>query len=136
MLSVKKQSQMDRMRAAVREAVAYVDEIAGDERLRADLRAAVGHGVEARDRIRKDVASGSIATRLANDQKLRKKIRAMLDDLDNASDRLRRRSRRRLRNVLLVLGSVGAAAVAIPNVRRRLPSSALAHETGDGGTAV
>ncbi|MGE5275264.1 MAG: hypothetical protein ACM3QU_16070 [Verrucomicrobiota bacterium] len=136
MLGAKKQSQLDRMRTAVREAVSYVDEIASDERLRADLRAAVGHGVEARDRIRMDVTSGSIATRLANDRKLRKKIRAVLDDLDNASDRLRRRNRRRLRNVLLILGSVGAAAVATPNVRRRLPGSALARETVDGGTAV
>jgi len=136
MLGVKKQGQMDKMRAAVRDAVAYVDEVAGDERLRADMRAAMGHGVEARDRIRKDVASGSIATRLANDRKLRKKIRAMLDDLDSASDRVRRRNRHRLRNGLLILGSVGAVAVAIPNLRRWVDGRAPGDEAVGAGTIV
>src|SRR5262245_53817231 len=100
MLGVKRQSQMDKVKEALREAVSYADDIAGDERLRADLRAAMGHGAEARSRIRKDLAAGSIATRLANDRKLRKKIRAMLDDLDRASDRVRNRRRHRLRNAI------------------------------------
>ena len=118
MLGIKRRTQMDKMKAAVREAVVYIDGIAGDERLRGDLRAAMDHGGQARDRIRKDLAADGIATRLANDRKLRKKVRAMLDDLDSAGDRLRRPERHRLRNGLLVLGSVGAVAAAIPNVRR------------------
>ena len=118
MLGVKKQSQLEKVRTAVRDAIAYADEVAGDERLRDDLRAAMGHGVEARDRFRKDLAAGSIATRLANDRKLRRKVRAMLDDLDSASDRVRRKKRHRLRNGLLVLGGIGAMAAAIPNLRR------------------
>jgi hypothetical protein len=118
MFGIERQSRMDKVKAALREAVSYADEMASDERLRADLRAAVGHGAEARDRIRKDFEDGGIATRLANDSKLRKTIRAMLDDLDSASDRIRHKKRHRLRNGLLVLGSVGAAAAAIPNVRR------------------
>jgi hypothetical protein len=117
MLHVKRRTQMDRMKDAVRDAVAYVDEIAGDERLRADVRAAIAHGAEARKQIGSDVAAGTIATRLAHDRKLRRKVRAMLDDLDSASDRMRRRKTHRLRNWLLVLGSVGAALAVIPNVR-------------------
>jgi hypothetical protein len=118
MLHVKRRNQMDKMRDAVRDAVAYVDEIAGDERLRADVRAAIAHGVEARKQIGKDVAAGTVATRLAHDRKLRRKVRAMLDDLDSASDRMRRRKRHRLRNGLLLLGGVGAFAAAVPKVRR------------------
>jgi len=123
MLSMTRQTQMDRMKAAAREAVAYVDEIANDEQLRKNLRSAMGHGAEARDRIRKDLADGDVATRLADDRKLRKTIRAMLDDLDGAGERMRRKNRHRLRNVLLVLVGVGAAAAAIPIVRRRFVSS-------------
>src|SRR5262245_52118474 len=98
-----RQSQIDKVKAAVRDAVSYADELAADERLRSDLRGAMGHGVEARDRIRKDLAGGNVASRLANDRKLRRKLRAMLDDLDSASDRVRRRKSHRLRNALLVL---------------------------------
>jgi hypothetical protein len=90
------------------------------------------HGAEARARIRKDVSAGSITTRLANDRKLRKKVRAMLEDLESAGDRVRRRKCHRLRNGLLVLGGVGAVAVAaIPNVRRWISDVA----TGDSRSA-
>lgn len=132
MLGIKRQNQFDKVKDAVREAVSYADEIARDERLRTDLRDAMEHGVEARDRIRKDMAGGSITTRLAHDRKLRKKVRAMLDDLESAGDRVRRRKRHRLRNGLLVLGGVGAVALAaIPNVRRRISDVV----TGDSQSA-
>ena len=104
MLGTKRTTQMDRIKAAVREAVAYIDEVAHDERLRGDLRSAITHGEDARDRIRKDVAGDGVATRLANDRKLRKKVRAMVEDLDSAGDRLRRKERHRLRNGLLCSG--------------------------------
>ena len=138
MLGIKRQSQVDKVKAAVRDAISYADELAGDERLRADLRAAIGHGVEAQDRIKENLAAGSIATRLANDRKLRKKVRAMLDDLDSASDRLRRKRRHRVRNWLLVLGGVGAMTAALPNVRRwiaRRPS-APTQSTADLGMTL
>ena len=118
MLHVKRRSQMDKVKEAVRDAVAYVDEIAGDERLRADLRAAIAHGKEARRQVGKDVAAGTVATRLAHDPKLRRNVRAMLDDLDSASERMRRRKTHRLRNSLLVVGSVAAALAVGPDIRR------------------
>ncbi len=138
MLGIKRQTQMERVKTAVREAVAYIDEVAGDERLRGDLRSAMNHGDEARTRIRKDVAGDTIATRLANDRKLRKKVHAMLDDLESAGDRLRRRERHRLRNGLLVLGGIGAVAAAIPNVRRWISDRTSARIDGkaDVGTTV
>ena len=97
MLGIKRRTQMDKMKAAVREAVIYIDGIAGDERLRGDLRAAMDHGEQARDRIRKDFAADGIATQLANDRKLRKKrVRFEADCLgsarrENVEDGLRRR---------------------------------------------
>jgi hypothetical protein len=120
----------------VRDAVAYADEIASDERLRADLRAAMGHGAEASERIRKDIASGSIANRLASDQKLRKKVRAMLDDLDSAGDRMRRRKRHRLRNALLVLGGVGLVVAFLPAARRWLGDDTMVDPETAGEVGV
>src|SRR5262245_54859957 len=120
MLRVKRRTQMDKLKDTVRDAVAYLDDVAGDEHLRADVRAAIAHGADARNQIRKDVAAGNVATRLANDRKLRKKIRAMLDDLDSAGDRMRRRKRHRLRNAVLLLGSFGAIAAIVPKVRRSI----------------
>ena len=93
MLKLKKQSQADRAKVTLRDFASYADKVVRDERLRADILAAVGHGTEAGNRIREDIDAGSIATRLAADRKLRKKLRATLDDLDNASDRLRRKRR-------------------------------------------
>jgi len=124
MLGVKRHTQMNKVKDAVRDAVAYVDEIAGDERLRADVRAAIAHGMEARQQVGKDVAAGAIATRLAHDRKLRKKVRAMLDDLDSAGERLRRKKRHRLRNALLLLGGIGAVAAVAPRARRWFGDSA------------
>ncbi len=120
MIGVRNESQIEKVKTAVRDAVAYADEIASDERLRADLRSAIGHGSEAGQRIRKDVASGGITSRLANDRKLRKRLRALLDDLDSAGERVRRRKRHRVRNALLVLGGIGALAAAAAGMRRWL----------------
>lgn len=116
-MGVQRQGQMERMKAAVRDAVAYADEIAADEKLRSDLRSAIAHGTEARDRIRKDMNGGGLSSRLAQDRKLRKKLRAMLDDLDSASDRMRRRKRHRLRKVLAVLGGVAVVAALAATAR-------------------
>jgi hypothetical protein len=137
MLGVKRRSQMDKVRTAVRDAVSYADEIVADERLRADVRAALGHGAEAGDRVRKDIAAGSIAERLVSDRKLRKKLRAVLDDLDSAGDRVRRKTSHRLRNTLLVVGSAGAVAAAIPNVRRWLATRTSQPDgVGDTGATL
>ena len=117
MLKLKKQSQADRAKVTLRDFASYADKVVRDERLRADILAAVGHGTEAGNRIREDIDAGSIATRLAADRKLRKKLRATLDDLDNASDRLRRKRRHYVRNAFLVVAGAGVVAAVIPKAR-------------------
>jgi len=92
MLSLTAKTQIDKARHALRDAVAYADEVVRDERLRADIRAAVGHGTKASDRLRKEIDAGGISARLTSDAKLRKNLRAMLDDLDSAGQRMRRES--------------------------------------------
>jgi hypothetical protein len=111
---------MDKAKETLRDVISYADEVIRDERLRSDIRAAVGHGAKASDRVKSDIDTGGITTRLARDKKLRKNVRALLDDLDNASERIRRKKGHRSRNVLLIIASAGALLAAIPNVRRWL----------------
>lgn len=120
MLKLRSDTQMDKAKGTLREAVSYADEIIRDERLRTDILAAIGHGSEAGDRIRKDIDDAGIAKRLAADKKLRKKLRQTLDDLDSAGERLRRTERHRVRNVVLIVAGAGAVAAMAPTVRRWL----------------
>ena len=117
LLTRSRDTQMDKAKRTMRDVVKYAQEVAQDERLRADVSAALGHGSEAGERVRKDIEAGGIYSRLADDKKLRKNLRAMLDDLDSAGERLRRKESHRLRNALLVVGGVVAAAVALPKIR-------------------
>jgi DNA invertase Pin-like site-specific DNA recombinase len=121
MVSLTRDSQMDKAKETLRDVVSYADDIIRDERIRADIRAAVGHGSKAGARVKEGVnAGGGITTRLASDKKLRKDLRRMLDDLDSASERMRRRKSHRARNVLLIVASAGAALAVIPSVRQWL----------------
>ena len=109
MLTRSKDSQTDKAKRTMQDVVRYAQQVARDEGLRADVSAALAHGSKASDQLKKDIQAGGIYSRLAADKKLRKHLRAMLDDLDAASDRVRRKSHR-LRNFGLMLAGVGATA--------------------------
>lgn len=129
MATLTRQSQMDKARETLRDVVSYADAVIRDERLRADLRAAIGHGAEAGNRIKADVDGPDATRRLADDKKLRKHVRAALADLDKASDRLRRKRRHRVRNVLLIVAAVGAAVAIVPSARRWLSGGEVESES-------
>ena len=120
MLSLTRETQMDKAKDALRDVVSYADEVIRDERLRADIRAAVGHGTKAGDRVKKDIDAGGITTRLAADRKLRTNLRAMLDDLDSAGERVRRKQGHRARKVLFIVASTAAVVAAISTIRHFL----------------
>ena len=129
MLTRSRSSQMDKAKKTVSDVARYVQDVAKDERLRADLSSAIGHGSKATDRLKKDVeAGGAIYARLAADTKLRKSLRAMLDDLDTASKRVQRKSSHRLRKIMLVLGGALTAAVAVPKLRSWIRDERIGHE--------
>jgi hypothetical protein len=130
MLKLRRQTQLDKAKASLREVVSYADSVMRDEALRADLLAAVGHGAEMSDRVRKDVDTGGIAKRLANDRKLRKELRAAIDDLDSAGGRMRRRHDHRRRNVILIVAGAGAVAAIVPAARHWLSNGATDHASG------
>ena len=124
MLNRTKETQMDKATNMMRDVVKYAQGVTQDERLRADFRAALDHGSQASERLKKDIQGGSIYTRLAADKKLRKHLRAMLDDLDDASSRMRRGRSHRFRNASLALAGAVAAALAFPRVRPWLEEQA------------
>lgn len=117
MLGRTKESQMDKATNMIRDIAKHAEDVARDRRLRADFRSALDHGSKASDRLKKDIGAGSIYSRLAADKKLRKNLRAMLDDLDDAGSRIRRGRSHRLRNALLAVAGAAAAALAFPRVR-------------------
>jgi len=135
MLGRTKESQMDRATNMMRDVVKYTQATAQDQRLRADLRAALNHGSKASDQLKKDIRAGSIYTRLAADKNLRKNLREMLDDLDDAGRRMRRGRSHRIRNALVVLAGAVAAALAFPRVRPWIEERASGHRRdGERGT--
>jgi hypothetical protein len=130
MLTRSKDRQIDKAKRTLQDIVRHAQQVAGDERLRADVGAALAHGSKATDQLKKDIQAGGIYSRLAADKKLRKNLRAMLDDLDAASSRVRRKSHR-LRNFVLMLAGVVAGAVALPKIRAR-----FTERTEDFGTGT
>lgn len=115
---------MDKATNMMRDVVKYAQEAAQDKRLRADLRGALNHGSKASNRLKKDIRAGSTYSSLAADEKLRKNLRAMLADLDDAGSRIRRGRSHRIRNAVLVLAGAVAAALAFPRVRPWLEEQA------------
>jgi hypothetical protein len=120
MLSLTRESQLDKVKRTMRDVASYADEVGRDERLRADIRAAIGHGTKAGDQLKRDIEAGGITKRLEADTKLRKNLRAFLDDLDSAGERIRRKKSHRLRKALVVLAAAAAAIAVAPIARRWL----------------
>lgn len=132
MLSLTRKTQIDEAKQALRDAVAYAEEVVRDEHLRADIRAAVGHGMKASDRLKKEIDAGGISRAMTSDTKLRKNLRAMLDDLDSAGQRMRRKKRHRARSVLQVIAGAGAVVAAMGGLRHVLARRTPAFESGRG----
>lgn len=117
MLGITQESRTEKAKRTTQDVVSHLREIVRDERLRADMRAAIDHGAEASNRVKKAIEADGMTTRLAADRKLRKNLRAMLDDLDDAGDRMRRKKTHRVRNVLVMLAGGVAALLALPKIR-------------------
>ena len=124
MLTRTRDTQIDKAKRTMRDMVEYAQEVARDERLRADVRAALAHGSKAGDQLKKEIQAGGTYSTLTANKKLRKNLRAMLDDLDDAGNRMRRGRRHRARNAVLVVTGAVAAALAFPRVRPWLEEQA------------
>jgi|SRR4029453_1997696 hypothetical protein len=93
-------------------------QLAQDAKFRKRLASAIGHGVIARRRARRELGLGGTIRRLANDERLLRELRSARDDLQRASRRIQKRRSHKLRNAALVGSLAGLAAV--PQVRQRV----------------
>src|SRR5215831_2162502 len=78
-----RESKTKKTKDMLNDVISYADDLVHDERMRADLRSALDHGLAASQRLREDSGVVGLGERLESDKKLRKSIRAMLDDLDS-----------------------------------------------------
>jgi uncharacterized membrane protein len=121
-----------RSRAAeLKEGVANTADLAAalarDKKFRKQVAAALAHASAARERAGSHVGTRAVALRLAHDEALREELSETIGNLRAAWARLEKKESHRLRNTLLaVVVTAAAAAVALPQIRRRLrrlPSS-------------
>jgi len=99
--------------------------LAQDKKFRKELISAIGHGRVARRRAARQRGLVAAAGRLAADQRLRRELRQMTQNLQRALTRAEKKRSHRLRNVIVLAGAGGVAAVAVPRARRWLSGGAL-----------
>jgi len=93
-------------------------QLAQDAKFRRRLASAIGHGVIARRRARRELGLAGTIRRLASDERLLRELRRARADLQQANRRIRRRRSHKLRNAAL-MGTVAGLA-ALPQVRQRV----------------
>jgi uncharacterized membrane protein len=107
--------------------------LAQDKRFRKQLLSAVGHGAAARQRAASRIGLIAAVNRLGTDKELRSELRQMSKNLQNAWTRVEKKRSHKLRNFLLVVGGIGAAAAAVvPRARKKV--SKLGGVVGTGST--
>jgi hypothetical protein len=86
----------------------YVDRALSDEKLRADVISAFTTARDVYNELIGSRTAATVATRVATDEEVRAKLRAAVEDLRSAADRLqgKRRSDRKRGRTLLLLGIV------------------------------
>src|SRR6266540_3485289 len=92
-----------------------------DKKFRKQLLSAIGHGAVARRRAASRIGFVAAVSRLSADQKLRRELRQMTENLQRAVTRAEKKRSHRLRNSVIIIG-LGGAVAAVPQSRRWLSS--------------
>jgi uncharacterized membrane protein len=98
----------------------FANALAKDRKFRKELASALGHGITARRRAKRGIGFTAAVARLSGDPKIRLELRSMVKNLDRAWGRVEKKRSHKLRNSLLALVGIGAAAAAAPQVRKRV----------------
>jgi len=102
-------------------ATEFASSLAKDKKFRKELLSAISHGTIAQRRAARKVGFFAAATRLGSDPKLKRELNKMVASLDKVWSRVDKKRSHRLRNFLLILGiGGGAAAAAMPQVRKKV----------------
>src|SRR5712691_1149709 len=97
----------------------FATALAKDRKFRKELLSAISHGTIARRRAARRIGLVAAVTRLSADPKLRRELRKMTRNLENAWGRVERKRSHKLRDSLLVAVGVGGAAAAALKARKR-----------------
>ena len=101
--------------------------LAQDRKFRKQLLSAAGHGVHAKRRAARRIGLMAAATRIASDEQLRRELREMTGNLQQAWARVQTKRSHRLRNTVILVGGAAAAARLFRSrdqLRSRLPGAA------------
>jgi uncharacterized membrane protein len=120
-------SKASELKANVSSGAELAAALAKDKKFRKQLLSAMSHTELARRRAASRVGLVAAGKRVAGDEDLRRELREAVDNLRSAWSRVEKKRSHRLRkNLLVLLGAGGVAAIALPQTRRwlsgRLPS--------------
>jgi len=135
MLGIGHRTRMDRVKDVLKEASSYT-EVMRDRKVQSRLRSAIDHGTVVTRRVRQDVGQADMTSRLTQDKKLRRNVRALVADLKGARDRIERKRRHRVRNALLLASGTGVVLAAIPSSRRWIANKMAMSENGASPAAA
>jgi uncharacterized membrane protein len=96
----------------------FATALAKDRKFRQELLSAVSHGALARRRAVRRIGFVAAVARLSADPKLRRELRKMTRNLENAWGRVEKKRSHKVRNSLLVAAGVGGVAAAALKARR------------------
>jgi len=103
--------------------VPYAEQIVEDEKLRQRVLAAVGAGLAARQRAKRQMGFAGAAARVASDPVVRAQVAEMVTQFQKARRRVDKNRSHKGRNFVLFVIGIGAVAAAIPGVRRFVKES-------------
>src|SRR6266576_6376923 len=114
-------SKTSKFKDSAASASEFAAALAKDKKFRKELLSAISHGTIAQRRAALKVGFLAAATRLGSDPKLKRELNKMVASLDKVWSRVDRKRSHRVRNFLLILGiGGGAAAAAMPQVRKKV----------------
>jgi len=116
---VLRRTKSQALKESAASATDFATALAKDRKFRKELLSAISHGTIARRRAARRIGLVAAVTRLSADPKLRRELRKMTRNLENAWGRVERKRSHKLRNSLLVAVGVGGAAGAALKARKR-----------------
>jgi hypothetical protein len=115
----------------------YVERAMSDEKLKQDVLSAFATARELYNELIGGRSPVTVATRVATDDDVREKLRAAIDDLRSASDRLQGRRERSGRNAILLITGIVLGLlfnpVTGPDTRRWLKQTVSGSDDDFGG---
>jgi uncharacterized membrane protein len=117
-IRVFKRTKSQMLKESAASATDFATALAKDRKFRQELLSAISHGAIARRRAVRRIGFVAAVARLSADPKLRKELRKMTRNLENAWGRVEKKRSHKVRNSLLVAAGVGGVAAAAMKARK------------------